>query len=557
MNPRPHAAPATPTRTHGPSRRALMRGAAWSVPVVAAATAAPAFALSSPDCVPGDQFDGIGRGRILTGNLLGLSLDEDRSGVELATLNGVTAQTPDGGSPGPSPDIPVQDTQNNNLSVSALGLLTVNLNGVTAPLADILQLPVNNDAGVYKQYGHVHQDGIQQGAAGYVTDDGSIRTDGSGSSGGMPTFGTVDLRKIISSPLISSLPLVAPLVDATTGVDALSLEVGALAGTAEQLQNCDASTDPTLERDYLVAGLRTVVEPADSSLVDGLVTSIANATVGLTINTGALTSTIQSLLSTLGLGGAIRVDPAVVSLTVDATQITGSALPVAEDSPIRLVFSDSSADLVTLDLGSLVGGLNNRAPNSVLFRDVGTQPTVSNLTSFLGDLVSELTDRLLKAVKVTVTARVRVLLIDAPITISGTLAQLRDGAGSVSLVGVPLGPITGALMTAVYSTVKGVLDTALQPGGAIHQLLVDRLLTGLVEPVLALLYGLLHIRLNAQNRPEANEPSTGGYAQPTYFSSLEWNRFDVAALHLSVVDYPQVLNLFLARGSVGPTSIRP
>lgn len=534
-----------------------MRGAAWAVPVVAGATAAPALALSSPDCVPGDQFDGIGRGRILTGNLLGLSLDEDRSGVELATLNGVTAQTPDGGTPGPSPLVPVEDTQNNNLSVDALGLLTVNLNGLTPPLADILQLPVNNDAGVYKQYGHVHQDGIQQGAAGYVTDDGSIRTDGSGGSGGMPTFGTVDLRRILESDLVSALPLVTPLLDATTGVDALSLEIGALAGTAEQLQNCDAAEEPTLVRDYLVASLRTVVEPADSTFVDGLVTAIANATVGLTIDTGALTSTIQSLLGTLGLGGLVNVSPAVVALSVDATKITSSPLPAAENSPIRLVFSSSSADLVALDLGSLVGGLSDRAPNSVLFRDVGTQPTVSNLTAFLGDLITELTDRLLQAVTVTVTARVRVLLIDAPITITGTLAQLRDGTGTANLAGVDLGPILTALMSAVYTAVRGALDTTLQPGGAVHQLLVDRLLTGLVEPVLALLYGLLHIRLNAQNRPDANEPSTGGFAQPAYLNALEWNRFDVAALHLSVVDLPQVLNLFLARGSVGPTSIRP
>lgn len=68
MNPRPHAAPATPTRTHGPSRRALMRGAAWSVPVVAGATAAPAFALS---CAP-NSSSALARGKVLSGGLLSL-----------------------------------------------------------------------------------------------------------------------------------------------------------------------------------------------------------------------------------------------------------------------------------------------------------------------------------------------------------------------------------------------------------------------------------------------------------------------------------------------------
>lgn len=53
QNFRPHSnEPALRTRTpnrHSTSRRALVRGAAWSAPVVAVATAAPAFAKS---CVP-------------------------------------------------------------------------------------------------------------------------------------------------------------------------------------------------------------------------------------------------------------------------------------------------------------------------------------------------------------------------------------------------------------------------------------------------------------------------------------------------------------------------
>lgn len=78
----------------------------------------------------------------------------------------------------------------------------------------------------------------------------------------------------------------------------------------------------------------------------------------------------------------------------------------------------------------------------------------------------------------------------------------------------------------------------------------------MLEPVLAVLADVVHIRLNAQNRPEANEPATGGFAAPSYFDDLEWNRFDVAALHISAVNALSVLNLLLARGSVGPTQLR-
>lgn len=53
--------PQTPTRT--PYRRALLKGAAWSIPVAVASTAAPALALSNPQCSPSTfSYEGVADG---------------------------------------------------------------------------------------------------------------------------------------------------------------------------------------------------------------------------------------------------------------------------------------------------------------------------------------------------------------------------------------------------------------------------------------------------------------------------------------------------------------
>ncbi|MGP5641699.1 choice-of-anchor G family protein, partial [Brachybacterium tyrofermentans] len=500
----------SPSDGHGepkrgfPSRRSVVKGAAWSVPVAAASMAAPALAVSPADCEPGDLFDGVGRGRILTGDVLFLSLDEDQtSGVELLTLNGVTAQNPEGGVPGPSPQVPVSDEQNNNLSVTALDLVDVDLNGLTPPLADILELPVNNDAGVYKQYGYVNQDGTQRGASGYVTDDGSIRTDGGGAGGGMPTMATINLRQIIESDVVSALPGVPALLDAATGVDALNLQVGAVAGMAEQLQNCEADGNATLARDYLVSDLKAVVSPADESLLGSLISNIANNVVDLDLDLSGLTGALSDVLSGLGL---VRIADTQVALSVDPGAITATPLPSINDEPVPTsipIQIDFKGDTVTVDLAELVGGLNGAAPNSVLFRDLGTKPTAENLTGFLNALIQQLLERLLNAISVTVTAGARItvpvvgtVLVDGTLTISGTLAELRDGGGEVSLGRLPLTGLTRGLMTAVFNLVYGALDTALDDGGALKQVLVDGLIANLLEPVLALLSEVVKIRLN-------------------------------------------------------------
>lgn len=541
------------------TRRTLVKGAAWATPVAAFSLSAPAMALSQLDCVPGTLFNGTARGRILTGNVLALSLDEDRTqGVELLTLNGVTAQNPDGGSPGPSPNVPVEDTQDNNLSVTALDLLTVDLNGATPPLSQILELTANADTGVYSQFGHVEQEGTQRGASGYLLDSGAINFAGE-PDGSMPEFGRIRLRQVLESSVLSSLPAVVPLLDAATGVDTLDLQIGAIAGSAEQLQNCEAGSGATLERQYLVSDLKTIVSPADESLLGGLIQTIADGAIGLDLNLSGLTDTLDSLLSGL-LGPLLQVRPAQIAFEVDLAPVTGTPLPSFDGTPTPSsipIQIDFNGDTVTVDLAELVGGLNNALPNSVLFRDLGTQPTVENLTGFLDALIQQLLERLLESISVTVTAGVYLLgVVNGTLTISGTLKQLRDGGATVSLIGINLTPITEGLTTAVFDLVYGALSAALSDGGELKQILIDGLLTNLLEPVLAVLAEVVHIRLNAQNRPEENEPSTGGFAAPGYFDGLEWNRFDVAALHVSAVNALSVLNLFLARGSVGPTQIR-
>jgi hypothetical protein len=87
-------------------RRAVARGAAWSVPVVALAVAAPANAATSVSCAPGtlswDNYTAgtnqLGKVLVPTGaNLTGLTLSVTTTGDTTAANNGEVTSTSTGG----------------------------------------------------------------------------------------------------------------------------------------------------------------------------------------------------------------------------------------------------------------------------------------------------------------------------------------------------------------------------------------------------------------------------------------------------------------------------
>lgn len=542
-----------PSSTVGaPSRRALMKGAAWAAPVAAFAVGAPAMAVS---CVSG-SFDGAARGRIFTGDILGLSLDQD-FGAQLLTLNGVTAN---------NLGLP-SDEESNNLEVTALGgLLDLQLTGLGQPLSSVLQFATNTDTGVYNQYAFADEDGTEIGASGYVDGAGTLQTGGA-SGGAYPDFGTIELRQILNSPLLSTLPIVESLVDGVLGADSLKLSIGAIAGRAQRQQNCEAGISADLTREYLVGHLRLDVAPADSTLVSTLVTALTEVDLGLNIS--ALLPTILTAIRNV-----LVVGPVVADLIESTAEITGTirvgtaalgnVIPAPTGGPQPLQISLADGGRITIDLAEAAGvgysptggGLNNVPANSVLFVNSDLATAEDAVASTAQGLVTWLYDLLASVVEVDLTVTAKVGLLGARVDVIRITGNLTNLDVSLLNITLPLGGIAAAIGTALKPLIEGGLRTlinnALAPVNALLKL------------VFTLLYQVIHIRLNAQNDPAANVPATINATNPGEPANWgSWgqaasgsDRYDVAALHLSAVGLLDVLNLFLARGSVGPSTQR-
>ncbi|GAB4095276.1 hypothetical protein GCM10028787_07510 [Brachybacterium horti] len=553
--PVPRSVEPRPAHRPAPSRRALMRGAAWSVPVVAAASAAPAFAVS---CVSG-QFDGIGRGRILSGQLINIGLGEESTPVELASLNGVIASTPDGGygtAVAPS-NLPSVDARADVLDVELLDTLNIDLGTVTPALSSILQLVADQGVGAYNQFALADREGVEKGASGLVDGSGVIQLDGPGGAG-MPEFGTIDLRSLLNSPLLGSFPVVGALVNTATGVDALSLSIGALAASAIAEQNCEPDVAAELTRKYLVAHLLLTVVPASDSLVAGVFDTLTNLTVD--IDAGALLDDVLDAINAIPVLGPVAYGLIQSTAQIEAsvsvsTESLGDTIPAPTGGPQPLSISLSDGGKIVIDLAEAAGVgydssgdyLNTAAPNSTLFVDTTTQGATNAVASVVDGITTWLFDSLLSAVSVNIKIKAGVGLLGAMVdvvTISGPLNDL-----DVKLLIINLGS-TGA--NVIRNTVRPLIE------GALRTALTNALepLHDLLGSVFSLLVDVIQIQLNAQNDPGANNaPATpDAFAEPSGWSGLTSGRYDVAALHLSVVGALDVLDLYLARGSVGPTS---
>lgn len=471
------------------TRRSLMKGAAWSVPVLAASSVAPAYAASCPD----GWNSMIGRGKALSGGLFNVDLDA------LAAVHGVIASAPTtiadspGFEHGPQADGD-PDEHHDPLNVTALSSITVSASGVSALLSDILSGLTPANVGAVNQYAYAASDGNAQGASGFVDDNGTIRT---GGDGGYPELGTLDLKTLLT-PLLTG----SGATFLAENVANMGLEIGAVAGRARTEWSCQTEDVLLLERNYLLAHLRLVIE---SGLVESLVAVLQQAVVGINI---------------AGIAG----------LKVDLAVLTNGPLPVGDSQPIQ---ADLAAGTITVDIGALLGGdayganysqwLNGREANTILFVD--TPLPSAAISDFLGGLIAGLQDRLLDAVSVTILGR------------TGTLRALYDI------------PLVGTLLKTLVDTINGLFTS-----GTV-KVALDAI-SGLLSTVFGWLENVINVRINSQNAPENNVPGVDYLRQgpQRWENSVESGRYDVAALGVSAVQSGAVLDLFLGRGSVGPTS---
>ncbi|MGP5052957.1 choice-of-anchor G family protein [Brachybacterium alimentarium] len=534
-----------PQRRIHPSRRAVVKGAAWAAPVAAFSVGAPALAFS-PSCTDDALLDSQARARMLSGQIGGADLDV------IAEVNGVHAQAFDPIADGA--DSISQDLKTNPLTVEALSAINLNLGGLSGALTTILDFATAQDAGVLNEYAYANEnaqsannpDAPEVGGAGAVGNDGTIAL--SVDDPNPPALGTINLYSILEQ---ATGPGVAELVDLIAGLD---LDIGAVAGRAHLDYVCDTSrgvTEETVDRDYLLAYLNLIIE---SNLVGDLVSTLNEVLPSLTISTDAVWDLLNGvpllgpLLSALGKGA---LD---VTATVDVSQLTVLPIPNAENAALQ---ADLAAGTITIDVASLLGGaytgaispfLNELAPNTRLFIDA---PLPTNAAASLVDtLVDDLLERLKDLVSVTVRAG-GVGIGGTGLLIEGSLRDFLEGDATAvfRLLGIPvnLGALLNPLLGGIGDLVETTLDTLLNDSGVLQTALTG--INGLLSVLFDVLSGVLALTVNAQNNASGS--------MPDYYEAITpERRYDVSALHLEVLGMLDLLNLAVARGSVGQNDFR-
>lgn len=554
----------TETRA-GLSRRTIMKGAAWTVPALMVATSAPAYALS---CVQG-KWNALGRGKMLSGGLFNVDLDT------LASVNGTIASAPTvvnetGYVHGPNAEGD-PDVHANPLSVTALGLININATGLTTTVSTLLGLIASapDGTGLLNQFGYALSSGLSKGASGYVDDNGTVRV---APAGGYPEVAALNLRQFLT-PLLGGA-----LTGVLANITDLTLHVGAMVGRAVLEQMCNTVVNPDgykLHREYLVAYLKLVLT---SPLLGNVVTAVTGLVPNLVVDTNAVWSLLNAVPVLQPLVTALQgVVPLTIQVTANAgtlaTDLTSSPVPDGPNQPISVALGAGTA---TIDLAALLGSAfpggassmaNSLPANSILFVDYPLPTTA--LSQFVADLQNTIISRIQDHVTVKIDAALLDPVFGTEITgvhISGSLAQLLNGTATATfkLLGgtLNLGAALAPLLVSIGNLVKGTIFAA---GGPVQLALTA--VNDLLAAVFDALKNVLNITLNVQNLPEKNNDPALPYKHTP--GPARWNagaqalpagRYDVAALGLSAVSIlasPDVLDLFLARGSVGPHSARP
>ncbi|MFC0674727.1 choice-of-anchor G family protein [Brachybacterium hainanense] len=526
-----------PSRSFRPSRRALVKGAAWAAPAAAAVSVgAPAFAVSATCAAKNLLENAQARGILLSGHLLNLDL------ATVAELKSAHAQT--------NTTTP-WDVDQAGIAVGALGnFLNIDLTGTGILVSDILTGLTNVDAGALNQFGYADSDSADDnsasggfngtnsgelGASGTINDATGAVNFSEGDTGA-PSVGNINLKTILEQ--IAG----GPAADLVSQVAELNLDIGALFGRAFMDYECSTNNEDVfvLERDYLIAYLKLILK---SDVLGGVLTTL----------TDGLDSTINIDLN--ALKDALKSVPILGPLITNLVNISGSATvdvntgqlddqPIPDD-PNAALQLDLAGTTITLNLESLLdGGINGQGPNTRLFVDA---PLVDgSITNLVDGIVDSILDRITHIASVNIDITLKTLVLEvARIKVTGSLADLLDGTAQATItvagaVQVDAALVTKALGGVIYDTLAALFNGSGVLAGVVSSL------NGLLGSLFSVLTEVLVIYVNAQNAP------VGGVGPvPSAYSGLPEGRYDVAALHLAVLDVLDLLDLSLARGSVG------
>lgn len=554
--------------------------------------------VGTTDCNdPEGDFTSRGEGRVLSGSLLGIDLDN------LAEAKGVEV-TNDGFGSVRDPESAVdleKHAYSNPLNIEALNLADVNLTG-------LLELPLDTETGALNQYGQATNTAESVGAAGTVSDDGGISLEQY--EGDVPDIATLNLSNLLNSTELGLGDLLQDVTD-------LELKIGAVAGRA-WLDGCGDSwgVDDSVTRDYLTSHVDLeLASPTVGALgttisgTVGTLESTVDTLVGQENPVGGVLDTVVSLLGTIsGIGSLIlpvRLESADATATLEVDldlQPVRDVIDQPISDPAGIVNLTLSEGLVHIDTVALLAaaysdpnvdaeetythGLNELAPNTEPLSDprVLTELT-SQLTDVLGGVIGEvdtMLDDILDETHIKAEIRIPVshcsawLVVclgwsdagDLIVQVAGSLDDVvRDVDGVVTIdTSALLGGVLGGLANILVESVLELLTPVL--GGLVGNVVLDSLEdlaalpTNLVEttvnPVIELvstlykmlfLDGVVALTINAQN-----DPATG-LEEPQDWEALEDGRYDVAAIRVGVLDAlgDDAVRLYLGRGSVGPS----
>lgn len=441
-----------------------------------------------------------GQGKFLDGSVGNIDLDT------LITLANAYAETPSGN---PSEDVPLDVTALNSVNV-ALG--AVNLLGNNG----ILQL------GAVEQFAQADPNGDAYAGSGAVSDSsGAIAIDDA------PGEDLAD-ASLNATPLLTGLGLGAV-------IDELSLEIGALASRAEEVQT-------VVDSEYLIAGLDL---EAHSDAVEGIYDTLDGLLAALDVSD--LTAALNEIIAAdLGL----TLGPLA---SIGLTSNVGVVLPTLGDllpsGPIANSTGSVSIDLengtVNVDFEQLLADegldINNLAPNTELIDGAVLTALTTALTSAVTEIVQSALDGVVDNIELNGSLTLDISVAALPIAslaldVSGPLSAPQvdiDTSGLLpgvlatvlTALGLPgvddLATIVENLLAGVFSgSVVDTLETTVQD--LIGVLDIDNLLGGLANA----LSTVLQLTANVQ-------PTSAPISAPT--GDLPGGSFTVRALQITLL----------------------
>ncbi|GIG37629.1 choice-of-anchor G family protein [Cellulomonas pakistanensis] len=451
-----------------------------------------------------------------------------------------------------------------------------------APLGSAVTPAASATAATLNQYARAASSGVGAGASGAVTNGGAVNPAAQAAGSGLPDLATVDVRALVTPQALATGIGAGPAADLT----GLRLVPGTVASSTVR----DACISrPSTTRAYGVSALRL---EADSTALRAAATSATSAATTIRSNLAATGPTAAAAAANVNavyrsnqeLLNLLTPGTSTGTLTMTVPDLPAAVAPLAGQTlgaggPVQL---NLATGRMTVDLAALTSatqGVNGRPPNS----EVLTAAVLGSASSAVGSLLPAYRTSVLTAVSTALATGTATLVVSTPITLlglsgeptsvtfTGTLPQLRDQQGTVSVVvgnnnrcnaltsgsctsvrnaltsATGTAQLRAAAANALASTVYGATTTTPSAPLATFGTAVTTA-TGALQPALTNLPSVLSAQVNVQpDQPGARTPGV----------ALEAGELGVTALRVGATSTTRTAWLALGTSTAGPLAYRP